>query len=79
MNTFALIDDAANTMSDIAGELEAAAALVGQRDHRSRPGDDAIVLTVQEANGFAGLLGLIARQLRQAEADLRNQTLERAG
>jgi len=82
MSDFTLLDEAANTMADVAGELEAAAALVGQRERTRKPSEsasaEAVVLTVREAQGFAQILDLIAGQLRQAEEELRRSMLEEA-
>ncbi len=77
------LDEALNVMDQVATELEAAAALVGQRERTRNAGEtpraEALALTSLEAHGFAQILGLIAGQLRKAEADLRHDDLELAG
>lgn len=77
------LDEALNIMADTATQLEAAAALVGQRErtrgaHESDRAE-ALILSSLEAHGFAQILGLIAGQLRKAETDLRHDGLDLAG
>lgn len=83
MSAFLKLDAAAETLADVALELEAVAALVGARE-RTRAagegeGEEAVVLRTGEARGFALLLGRLADQLRQAEEEVRARLLEQAG
>lgn len=80
---FGRMDAAADAMDEVATELEGAAALLGARE-RARgvaeaPDAPALMLTSLEAHGVAQILGLIADQLRRAEADLRGRTLRQTG
>lgn len=78
--TWNRMDAAADVMAEVAGELEAVAALVGQRARQAEPtGAPGLELSEREAQGFAQVLALIAGQLRQAEGALRPEDLAQTG